>query len=127
MNKLLVLSSCFFLIPTYYSFINNEYLLCYFVGSTATSSFLYWLNSHNKFLLKLDLITCRIGGSYWNIHAFIDNKYNKCLYILYFGYMCYFFSNYFYKHNKKIWVYFHFMFHLCCVIFSTIYINKIQL
>ena len=38
MNKLLVLSSCLFLIPTYYSFINNEYLLCYFVGSTAFSS-----------------------------------------------------------------------------------------
>ena len=101
MNKLLVLSSCLFLIPTYYSFINNEYLLCYFVGSTATSSFLYWSNSNNKFLLKLDLITCRIGGSYWNIHAFLDNKYNKCLYILYFGYMCYFFRIIFISIIKK--------------------------
>ena len=112
----LVLSSCFFMIPSVHAYYKKLYYLSILLFFTSVISANYWRNAIHSWRRELDLVFSKI--------SFVVFFYNGVYYVRYIpylvtGYSGMFFMLYFYhlsckysKENKNVWYKYHFLFHL---------------
>jgi hypothetical protein len=134
-TKWLTLSSCFFIIPTLYSYQKNLKSYSLLIFFTAMVSVNYWRSAKYGWRRKADLFFSRI--------AFMIFFYNFIFYVKYKPYIlfaypnlliiayCYYMSTY--LHKKKIvekyndflieWWHYHVIFHICLIIKLMIILN----
>jgi len=136
----LVITSHFFLIPALVSYFFKMYFFTITSTITSIVSINYWLYPIPGFRRDLDLIVSKTSFGIYFINGFVCSyiPYNYTLETLIFqtniipnnyrilpsitdktiGYttlfcilICYYLSDYCWKHNHKEWIYFHILFH----------------
>lgn len=145
----IVVSSCFFLIPTIYSFHTKQYFYTTILLLTFGISINYWRKATYGFRRNLDLIFSKISFSIFITSQVIYIHYSSPLLLGYpifqitdiskrrfvasyiglilIGYF-YNLSNYYYyrNNNEKNWIKYHMLFHLFCSVNQTLILNGIQ-
>ena len=113
-TKWIVLSSCFFLIPSWYSYKNNFILDAYLLGVTSLISINYWRNAINSWRREVDLFYSKTMIVVFVSKGFVvlDEKllFLALLGVVGVGY-CYHCSCKYHLEQKQYWFYYHTMFH----------------
>lgn len=113
-SKYLVVSSCFFLVPSVYGYVNQQYFYGTVSLMTSLCSINFWRNANYSYRRTIDHIMAKIsfliylisGFHYITFVPFLINAYGVLFAILY----CYYMSNN--SNNTNKWWKYHMMFHL---------------
>jgi len=128
-TKWLVLSSYFFIIPSYYAYINKLYLHSIILLLTSLISVNYWKKATYSWRRNMDLIFSK-----FSFIVFVSNGifYVRRLHYVIIGYSGLIFLLYFYYLSIKLselknnnWYKYHFGFHLIMTFEQIIIINSI--
>jgi hypothetical protein len=145
----IVISSCFFLIPTIYSFYTNQYFYTTILLLTFGISANYWRKETIGFRRNLDLIFSKISFVIFLSSQVIYIHYSSPLllgypifqitdiskrrfvasYISLILIGCFYdLSNYYYhrNNNEKIWIKYYMLFHLFCSINQSLILDGIR-
>jgi hypothetical protein len=115
-SYLLIISSCFFIIPALIAFTKKIFFLSILSTITTIVSVNYWRNAIVGFRRNMDLITAKVSFIiYFTVGIFCIKDIK--LYtigipgVFAIGFF-YYMSNKYWKLNSKLWIYFHMLFHL---------------
>lgn len=123
-SRWLVLSSCFFLIPAVYTFINELYTHTGVLVCTTTISINFWRKPTYSWRRTMDLIYAKLLCLYFLFYlGYVKKPYIIIIYpsIGIIG-GCYYLSNTLWAANNSTWVVFHMLFHLITVVVQLIII-----
>jgi hypothetical protein len=128
-SNCLIMSSCFFIIPSIYAFIRNIWWLGLLSFITALISINYWRYAIEGFRRNIDLFFSKfsftiyfISGIYYiqNINIFLALPI--CVMIIF----CYYMSNKIWNDDSYLWVFYHISFHFFVCLEQCIVINAIN-
>ena len=126
-SKYLVVSSCFFLIPTFYGYTHKEYVYSSISLITSLCSINFWRDANYSYRRVIDHITAKVSFVIYLKKGFQIIIYKPYLFISYGNLIgllyCYYMSN---KCSETdIWWKYHMMFHLLVACNKIILIRSV--
>ena len=128
-SKYLVASSCFFLVPAFYGYINQEYVYSSVALVVSLCSINFWRDANYSYRRVVDHITAKASFTLFVTHGVQLITYKPYLFISYGNLIglvyCYYMSNK--CADTDIWWKYHMMFHLLVACNKIIIIRSVLL
>jgi hypothetical protein len=126
---LLVLSSCFFIIPSVHAYYKKLYYLSILLFFTSVISVNYWRNAIDSWRRDLDLVFSKIsffvvfcnGVYHVTFIPYLITGYSGMFFMLYFYYL----SCKHFEENNIVWYKYHFLFHILVASVQLIVVDSI--
>ena len=126
-SNLLVITSCFFLIPGYYAFTIRFYYYAVLSFITTAVSINYWRHAADDYCRTSDMIIARLSFTIYFLYGCLFLKDSNLLVIGIVGclsiMLSYALSTRYWYRDESIWVVYHMLFHLsvACEQFLVLY------
>jgi hypothetical protein len=129
-TRWLVMSSCFFIFPSIYSYYKQLYLYSILLYLTSFISANYWRKATYSWRRNIDLIFAKISFTIFVINGIMYVRYIPYIITGYSGLIvlvyCYYCSGTLFKMNNENWWKYHVLFHLIMTFEQMIIIDSMH-